>query len=422
MQGARGLGPPGSGPSSFLVAPVGRVGGGELTPQGQWEPCAWRCPHRDFAHLDPCPGTFPLPSGAAAYAGDEGAGTGPRPHLHPQASGAGSPRHLWGEGTSVGGEDAGQRPGCISHSDELEQASVSVRFLPPNLTNKAGLKCSGPWLRGGFLRARSIPSRLSTSPRCLWSLSPQQPRLVTSGPSPALVTCGPDPRRSRRVVGRSPREPASGSSPTFQQAWRCVHLERCGWGAVISGCWGGLQTAHLCTPSLGQRPLLPAVGSAAWGRSLPHLSSQPQRRPPPQPRSAQLGSLRGLRLPPAGNIKERQAFQLAGMGISKFRLRNWASCGPRAKVGGGRGQGSGRVHMCSSRLPQGQDGGVWDRGEAEGGSPGGDPGHTKASWKKGGPDTQGSLPPSTSSASVPKCSPSNGSGHREVAHQQSPWV
>lgn len=281
MQGARGLGPPGSGPSSFLVAPVGRVGGGELTPQGQWEPCAWRCPHRDFAHLDPCPGTFPLPSGAAAYAGDEGAGTGPRPHLHPQASGAGSPRHLWGEGTSVGGEDAGQRPGCISHSDELEQASVSVRFLPPNLTNKAGLKCSGPWLRGGFLRARSIPSRLSTSPRCLWSLSPQQPRLVTSGPSPALVTCGPDPRRSRRVVGRSPREPASGSSPTFQQAWRCVHLERCGWGAVISGCWGGLQTAHLCTPSLGQRPLLPAVGSAAWGRSLPHLSSQPQRRPPP---------------------------------------------------------------------------------------------------------------------------------------------
>lgn len=185
---------------------------------------------------------------------------------------------------------------------------------------------------------------------------------------------------------------------------------------------GGLANSPPVHPLFG-----PAASAARGGkRSLGEEPASPllpaSAPPPPQPRSAQLGSLRGLRLPPAGNIKERQAFQLAGMGISKFRLRNWASCGPRAKVGGGRGQGSGRVHMCSSRLPQGQDGGVWDRGEAEGGSPGGDPGHTKASWKKGGPDTQGSLPPSTSSASVPKCSPSNGSGHREVAHQQSPWV
>ena len=63
-----------------------------------------------------------------------------------------------------------------------------------------------------------------------------------------------------------------------------------------------------------------------------------------------------------------------------------------------RGRGSGRVHICSSHLPQDKGEGSGDTGDAEGRGPGGDSGHTEA--RREGPS---SSPPTTSSAPAFLC-------------------
>lgn len=149
--------------------------------------------------------------------------------------------------------------------------------------------------------------------------SPQQPRWSPVAPlhprSLVLVARGGPEWRARRCGN-----PRQAVPPLLSGLGIVFILNDVVWGAVISGCWG-LPTAHLCTPSLGQRTLLPAVGRAAWGRSLAHRPSQPH--------SAWPGSLRGLRLSPAGNTEERQAFPLAGTSFSKVQAQKpgklWAT-------------------------------------------------------------------------------------------------
>lgn len=104
---------------------------------------------------------------------------------------------------------------------------------------------------------------------------------------------------------------------------------------------------------------------------------------------------------------EQEHLQVQAQKLAKLWATGQAGRWQKAGLDGQRAQ-LWACPVCPSRLPQDQEAGAWASGEAVGAGPGGDPGQIKAGWKEGGPDAQGSLPPSTCSAPVPDCSPGDG--------------
>lgn len=186
--------------SRFSVVLVIRAGEIRSLPKSSGEPCAPCSPHQDSLHLDPSPQPFRLPS---ASAGDEGAGAGPRPPLHPKAGGVGV-RGLFGwerrAAGGVGGDAACEGVWAHPCLDGLLQASVGAGFAAQSLQRgcfkvpQTGAACPAmpSWL--STLLVLAVPRSQAAMPGHQWSLS-------------FLGRCGHHPRRSG-----APWAPALGGS------------------------------------------------------------------------------------------------------------------------------------------------------------------------------------------------------------------